>query len=264
MFYYFWYFFLFSFLGWCVEVGFHAVKSGRFVNRGFLNGPVCPIYGVGACIVIFLFGDIKNLLILFFACALAATAVELAVGFLMDKIFGNKWWDYSGEKLNLFGYICPKFSVIWGLLCMGAVKSAVPLSMLIKYIDNPGGYTFIVVFSAILILDLVVTVIRVVKFNLHLKKLTEFAQDVSKTIAKGSDFIGERVYKGTALVYDEYEETLAMTAMLGVRIIDAFPTFKSGKYNEQLGVLRGRLEAIRKKRDKNERKNTYGGDIKQK
>ena len=88
------YFFVYGVLGWCVEVAFAAVKEGRFVNRGFLNGPICPIYGVGVVSVIFsLQGFSESLLILYLASAVLVTFIEWLTGYVMDRIFHQKWWD---------------------------------------------------------------------------------------------------------------------------------------------------------------------------
>ena len=101
------YFFIYAFLGWTAEVIFAALKNGKFVNRGFLNGPVCPIYGVGMAVLVLLLNPLKNSWwLLFFAGAAFCSILELVTGFVLDKIFKTKWWDYSNEKLNLKGYIC--------------------------------------------------------------------------------------------------------------------------------------------------------------
>ena len=113
------YFFIYAFIGWVVEVSFHAVTVGKFINRGFLSGPYCPIYGFGAISVIYFLTDIaeKNKFVLFLGSIAIATAIEFVAGFLLEKIFHERWWDYSDRKLNVGGYICIEFSVIWGLFC---------------------------------------------------------------------------------------------------------------------------------------------------
>ena len=114
-----WYFFLYAFLGWCAEVSYAALRTGRFVNRGFLNGPVCPIYGVGVVIVVGLLTPVKeNTLLLFVCSVLLTSALEWVTGFVLERMFHQKWWDYSDLPLNLNGYICPLFSVLWGIACL--------------------------------------------------------------------------------------------------------------------------------------------------
>ena len=103
-----------------MEVSFQAVKTGRFINRGFLNGPVCPIYGFGALGVIYFLTDIgkTNKLVLFFGSVFIATALELVGGFLLEKIFHKKWWDYSDQMFNINGRICVLFSLFWDFLAI--------------------------------------------------------------------------------------------------------------------------------------------------
>ena len=111
------YFFVYGFLGWCTEVAFAGVKEGKFVNRGFLNGPICPIYGVGVAVVVSCLDGLKdNLILLYISSVVLVTALEWFTGFILDKLFHNKWWDYSSMPLNLNGYVCLLFSLIWGCL----------------------------------------------------------------------------------------------------------------------------------------------------
>ena len=95
-------FFIYSFLGWCTEVAFAAVRHGKFVNRGFLNGPVCPIYGFGVLMVVLLLQQLQdNLLILFIGSVIVTSAIEFLTGWILETVFHAKWWDYSQNKFNL-------------------------------------------------------------------------------------------------------------------------------------------------------------------
>lgn len=114
---YLWYFVIFSFLGWCMEVAYHTVCCGDFSNRGFLNGPVCPIYGVGAVSVIACLRPVEDSMVLLFIFATVITSVlEFITGYVLEKIFHTKWWDYSNTPFNIMGYICLKFSLCWGIV----------------------------------------------------------------------------------------------------------------------------------------------------
>ncbi len=237
-------------------MAFHAIKSGRFVNRGFLSGPICPIYGVGICLVALLLGRIDSLPLLFVASAFISTAVELAVGFLMDKIFDARWWDYSSEKLNLFGYVCPKFSLIWGLLCTVAVRLLGVVDVIVFQTDSVFGYVTVGVLTVLVLIDASASCVRVVRLNRRLELLELFANEVSSALSVGSDFIGNGVYRGTARVYREYERIVAEAAALGVRIIDAFPTLKSRSYNRQLEIIRKRLNDAKERNSRKYKKDS--------
>lgn len=122
------YFLIYAFLGWCCEVVYAAAMHGKFVNRGFLNGPVCPVYGFGVCLVVFVLYPIKeNLFALFLGSMLLTSAIELVAGYLMEKCFHHRWWDYSKRPLNIGGYVCLLFSLLWGLACVLVIDVAHPL-----------------------------------------------------------------------------------------------------------------------------------------
>ena len=111
-----WFFFIYAFLGWCGEVAFAAVKEKRFVNRGFLNGPLCPIYGVGVAAIVWIgsfAGD--SWLMLYVVSAVVTSGIELVTGFILEKLFHTRWWDYSGFLFNLNGRICLEGLIVFGL-----------------------------------------------------------------------------------------------------------------------------------------------------
>lgn len=121
------YFAIYSFAGWCGEVVFATVRHGKFVNRGMLHGAYCPIYGFGLIIVIICLTPIKDSwLLLFVGSAVLTTVLEFITGFVLDKLFGRRWWDYSDKKFNIGGYICPQFTVVWGLACLLIMKVVQP------------------------------------------------------------------------------------------------------------------------------------------
>lgn len=117
-----WIFFVYAFLGWCTEVSYAALRTGKFVNRGFLNGPVCPIYGCGVVVVLAGLEPLKgNFVLLFLGSVVLTSVLELATGFVLEKLFRQRWWDYSDKPFNLGGYICLEFSIMWGFACLFVV-----------------------------------------------------------------------------------------------------------------------------------------------
>ena len=126
-----WIFFIYAFLGWCTEVSYAALVTGRFVNRGFLNGPVCPVYGFGVVIVLTCLTPLaNNLPLLFLGSVVLTSALEWLTGFVLEKLFHQRWWDYSDQPFNLSGYVCLRFSIAWGFACLFVVKLLHPTVLL--------------------------------------------------------------------------------------------------------------------------------------
>ncbi len=112
---------VYSFFGWVVEVVFFYIKTKKIQKRGILSGPYCPLYGFSLAVCTEMMKNTDNLFFEFIICALVCTAFELITAIIFDKMLFKPMWDYSGCKYNLHGYICLKYSIIWGvtaLLCV--------------------------------------------------------------------------------------------------------------------------------------------------
>jgi len=125
---YFLMFFSLSVAGWMMEVGCKLIEFRRFINRGFLIGPYCPIYGAGAVLVCLLLGDDpESPLRTFIGAMLICGTLEYATGWLMEKLFSARWWDYSDRKFNINGRVCANTLIAFGtlsLLCIYIIKPA--------------------------------------------------------------------------------------------------------------------------------------------
>ena len=122
------YFLIYSCLGWCLEVIYAAVTTGTLINRGFLNGPVCPIYGFGMVIVLFALTPLSHsLLLLYLGGVLLPSALELVGGWALYKLYHTRWWDYSDYPFNIGGYICLEFSLLWGVGTLIVMKLVHPI-----------------------------------------------------------------------------------------------------------------------------------------
>jgi uncharacterized membrane protein len=118
------FFTIYSFLGWTMETIFASINERKVINRGFLTGFVCPIYGFGAVLIIQssqwisdVFENPYTVLILnILFSIILVTVLEYITGYLLEKFFNCKWWDYSDNALNFHGYICLKYSLLWGAL----------------------------------------------------------------------------------------------------------------------------------------------------
>lgn len=197
-------FFIYSFLGWCVEVAFVAVTSGKIENRGFLNGPVCPIYGCGMLGVLVALTPVKsNVWLLFLGGMIICSAVELFGGWILDKIFHMRWWDYSKNKFNIGGYICLAFSIMWGIAVVFAVRFVhTPIMAIVKKIPKTAQLIIITVFVVIFIIDMVVTLKNLIGIKKSLGQLDKIAEDlhgigdqlkdvVGNTAINAAEFAGE-------------------------------------------------------------------------
>lgn len=110
------YFLIYAFLGWIAEEIFCVISTHTFVKRGFLFGPICPIYGYGAIILTIFFRNYKNKPVkLFFLSAIVFSFFEYITDFFLQALFATRWWDYTGYFLNLNSRITLSFSVVWGI-----------------------------------------------------------------------------------------------------------------------------------------------------
>ena len=194
-----WFFMIYSFLGWVLEVIYHAVSIGKVVNRGFLNGPVCPIYGFGMIFILMLLnlifpgGAAKAHGAALFAFGIViATSIELLGGWALDKIFHARWWDYSDKPFNLNGYICPEFSFYWGIGTVLAVRVLHPfvadttVNIWPKQIAWPVAIVLCCAYAA----DTVVTVMIVNGLNKELAELDDLRSSMRKVSDDLSNVLG--------------------------------------------------------------------------
>ena len=187
-----WIVLIYSCLGWCCEVAFAALKTGKFVNRGFLNGPVCPIYGFGVLSVVLVLEPVKdNLLLLFFGSMVFTSLLEFIAGFAMERIFHDKWWDYSNNPFNIKGYICLEFSIIWGIACVLVVDIIHPIIMkLVNAVPHTLGLWIMGALYVILAADAVLTLVELLKLPKRFKAMEE----LEAAITAVSDAMGENIY----------------------------------------------------------------------
>lgn len=267
----FWVFLIYSFLGWCMEVTYAAVCDGIFVNRGFLNGPVCPIYGVGVLLVIALLWPLRgNSLILFLGSVIVTTILEFLVGWVLEKLFHDKWWDYSELPFNIKGYVCLKFSLLWGIACMLIVRVIHPSIMaLIQWFPHLPGVIVGAVLGAVFIGDLIITVIAVRRLSIRLRALEELDHALDKlsetigeelservlTLQEKADILGERLESSLDSGMEKAEDLrdelrarsqklLEQRSYIHERIMKAYPQL--GRQNH--AAIMARLEKLRRER----------------
>ena len=178
-----WLFFIYSFAGWCIEVCHAAVRRRKFVNRGFVNSPLCPIYGFGAVLFgIFLPELTGSPFFLFLGGMLLASILEYSTGMAMEKIFRKKLWDYSDIRLNLSGYICARYCLLWGALALLTMLFANPLLCgFFRFIPRP--VTLAVQWAAIVLLalDFVTTAMAVLDMKITARQLAQLSAGMRQT-----------------------------------------------------------------------------------
>ncbi|MDO4787951.1 MAG: putative ABC transporter permease [Johnsonella sp.] len=131
------FFYIYSFLGWCFESAYVSLTEKKPVNRGFLRSPLLPLYGNGACIMLFIAMPSRSShLLTYLIGALGATLLELITGIGMEGIFKVKYWDYSNKKYNYKGVICLSSSLFWGALTLILIDVMQPrVETLLRYAD---------------------------------------------------------------------------------------------------------------------------------
>lgn len=237
-----WYFIIYSFLGWVLEVVYHAVGQGLVVNRGFLNGPVCPIYGVGV-ILIFTLAELvyeggveaTQTIVLFAGGVVFATAVELFGGWALDKLFHARWWDYSNEPFNLHGYICLKFSLLWGLAIVFVVRVLHPFiaAHSAAMIPEKYGWPVLAVLGAAYLADIIVTIAIIIGLN---KRITEL-DDMRANMRTVSDNLSEVLGKGGLMTAQRIESGQVQAALAKAELAE--------KMEAGRAEAAGRIEKVR-------------------
>lgn len=259
----FWFFVIYAFLGWCCEVAFVTVNTGKLVNRGFLNGPVCPIYGAGMVLVLVcLYPLQQNLLLLFLGGMLVTSFLELATGWALKTLFHTSWWDYSDKPFNIGGYVCLSFSLLWGIGVVGVMRVIHPMvAHLVAAVPRAVGFWLALPVGAAFAADAVLTVITITGLERDLGEL----EKLGEALHRGSDALTQ-VVGGTALAADDrldegkehlekklpelearrdfLRARMAERRMLGsARLLRAFPNMKNLRHTALLEEVKADLRA---------------------
>lgn len=187
-------FFLYSFAGWCWEVAINLVKKHRFINRGFLNGPILPIYGFGALTVLLTCVPVKgSAALVALVGALAATLLELLTGAAMEALFHVRYWDYSSARWNVHGYICAKATAAWAAFSVLIVCVVHPFVRdYMRMIPKGFAATLAGTFLAFALADTVASVRRALDLRALLESMERYAKEL-EALHGGLDSVGERV-----------------------------------------------------------------------
>ena len=190
-----WLFFCYSFLAWALETAAAAVKFRRYVDRSVLYGPLCISYGITALVLTEGLAELRgSLFFLFLGCAVSATVAEWISGHLLEKATHTRWWDYSGRKWNLDGYICLTASLVWGALGLIAVQWGNPLLLgLYDLLPRPVRELLLLVLAGLLTADGVGTLLTL----LGVRNILPPVESLNNRLAALSVRMGEWILRHT-------------------------------------------------------------------
>ncbi len=217
-------FFIYSFLGWLMETVGDTIRKKRFVNRGFLIGPYCPIYGAGVLLITLLLRKYKeDIFITFFMSLLICGTLEYMTSYVMEKIFKARWWDYSERRFNINGRICLETLIPFGIAGMFIIYIANPFFL--KYINllpDIAVHIFSVVFLTLYIIDMIVS-LRII---LNLKQMSRELKD------------------NTIEISDKVRDIIKSKYRLYRRLVNAFPRIKENVLYNKWEEMKTKLRKI--------------------
>ncbi|MDB3752338.1 hypothetical protein C4267_00145 [Clostridioides difficile] len=273
------YFVIYSFIGWCCETTYCSVLQKQFVNRGFLNGPFCPIYGFGAlAIVATLTPFVHNIPLLFLFSIIITSIMKYCTSFILEKIFNMTWWDYSKHKFNIHGRVCLENSLMFGVLSLIVMLIVHPIVVdFINSISKNVLFIFAISIEIYFVLDLVITVHTILQLNGKLKqinliikelkdkkeyyklitqetienKLESLVENRLDTLEDRFEILKEKEnYRYAKNRIDELKNKLntllSNHKLLHRRIIKAFPNISSNKHTDILNKIKENIKSIKK------------------
>ncbi|BDC92277.1 putative ABC transporter permease [Treponema bryantii] len=254
-------FIMFSMVGWISEVLYVGIfHEHKFVNRGFLYGPLCPVYGFGGIVILLLPAKLYSTWIpLFFASMILCTIVEYFVSWFMEKMFHTRWWDYSHYKFNINGRICLLNSVLFGFLGLGVIRFVYP--QMLHFLTWLGDFVVMISADAIgvfLTIDIFLTVRKLVDFSATMEKIKVFGESLRDHYGNETWFRSENIEEMLASVREHAaisKDQISQSILDKIdRIQNArhaaaesfmahFPTMKSIQYKDELEHLKSHVKA---------------------
>lgn len=225
---------VYSFLGWVIETVFCSIRERRFISRGFLVGPVCPIYAFGSFLVLCLLEPFsQNILLTFALGTVVCSAVEYFASYLLEKIFKKSWWDYKDYPLNFNGRITLFYSLAWGGLCMILVSLVHPtMSRILRLI--PGDFQVIlsIIFAIAYIYDIFWSIHDAIQFNRRFAAVAAIFERIDRIknlIALSADDKKLKLENELASLIKQQESFIKNQVHKMRRILDSFPKLRVSK-----------------------------------
>lgn len=245
------FFFLYSIIGWVLEVVYCAAGTGKYHNRGMLAGTYCPIYGFGALLLITFLEQFKgNDLAIFIGSMALCSSLELVGGYLLEKLFRTRWWDYSDHPFNIGGYICLKMSLLWGVAGLVMMKSVHPiLSDFVGWLSPFAVVLAAVVIGIIMLSDTIYTVAGILKLNrefvvlekMHADLLT-VSTDVSNDLSKKAIEADHQFQDLKKKADERYKMRIHQLGRSQQRLLKAFPRLKPKGHENILKRIKEELD----------------------
>lgn len=231
---------LISFGGWVYETIYCSVVEGEFTKRGFLFGPTCPIYGIGAIAEWLVLGQISDPIIVFIIGAVLATVIEYSTGLFLERRFKKKWWDYSMFKFNLHGRVCPQASAVFGAFSVTSVFVLVPTMLNILMIFSKHTVSvvaFIVV--TLYFLDAVASLLWNGPTTHH--KVEAAAQDASMKVEEAAQNASQKV-SAAAQNASQKANAAAQKANAAAQNATLIATQKAQQVSQKVQVTKQKLD----------------------
>ena len=223
------YFIFYSFLGWVMETCYCSIMERRLVPRGFLYGPVCPIYGGGVTLMILFFTPLKKNLALFYVTAVVVmTSWEYLVGWTLEVTTHIKYWDYSQYRFNLKGRVCLWVALTWGVLSYIVIFFIHP-PIQSRVQDLPMWLEFMLcgAFLALLAVDATLTVRNLVLVAMHVESVTQLGQELRLQAALGKAELGGKLGDSAAALRERYHDQVAQLEKVTRRFRNAYSTMRT-------------------------------------
>lgn len=255
------FFYIYCFIGWCIESTFVSVKQKKFVNRGFMRGPFLPLYGSGAVLMLYVSIPVRNnLLMIFLAGCIAATILEYITGVAMEALFKVRYWDYSDQPFNFQGHICLSSSIAWGFLTIALVKFIhAPVEDLVLSLNDSLASIAATALTVIIAADLALSFKAALDIRNMLEKMTKAKEELVKIQTRLDAIIAfsDTSFSDRSSDRETQKESFTQTArtqlgelMQGIRErLDtlAKSAFDSNSEKENTAQYRDELEKLREK-----------------
>lgn len=248
-------FFCYSFIGWLWETIYCSIKAKHFVYRGFLLGPITPIYGFGVVGVLYLIEPYQqNIVLLFFLALLLVTLLEYLTSFLLEKLFHLSLWDYKDVPLNINGRVAVPVSLFWGAACVFIVKVLNPdLMRLVASWQQRFGFFLPLILLMLISFDLGFTLANVASLRRAMKKMSSTIQEKKDQLQTNLDGLKEiteeRKRQWLTEIKDqpEWRKQLPKLNFQERRFLNNFPNMKSLEIKSPLTEIRQLSKELRKK-----------------